>query len=483
MLNTAISIQGIVFNNQEEENVIRLKKELEVIIETIYDGVILSDAEGRIFWANSGVERVSGGIMISDILGKTARELEEEGIIVSQSKKILGKNPMTLIQKLRTGVELLITSTRAYDDNGKFMFYVANLRDITELNRLRKEMEETRDLSNRYYQELTELRDKVLQQGRIIFKSVKMQQVCERVLKIARTDTNVLLTGPSGSGKEVIAKFIHRTSNRGKEPFVQINCGAIPETLLESELFGYDRGAFTGASKHGKAGLMEMANNGTILLDEIGDLPLGLQVKLLRAIQEQVVYRVGSTTPVQLNVRIIAATNRDLDDMVKKGLFREDLYYRLNVIPIQIPPLRERKEDILPLAFSFLERYNKKHGTEKSFSVKVCNLLEAYSWPGNVRELENLVERMVVIFDNKILTPNCLPPHFQAEIRESTASGESWASRENLLLPLREIKNRVEREAIARALEIGGSTRKAAELLEVDHSTVVRKARQLNIVT
>lgn len=467
--------------SEEMENAARLKKELEVIIETIYDGVILSDEKGRIFWANGGVERVSGGIRIAEILGKTSWELEEEGIIVSQSKKILDKNPMTLKQQLRTGVELLITSTRAYDDNGKFMFFVANLRDITELNRLKKEMEETRDLSARYYQELTELRDKLLQQDRIVFKSKAMGQVCERVLKIAKTDTNVLLTGASGAGKEVIAKFIHRTSQRGREPFVQINCGAIPETLLESELFGYDKGAFTGASRQGKMGLMEMANNGTFLLDEIGDLPLSLQVKLLRVIQEQVIYRVGSTTPIKLHVRIIAATNRNLEEMVKKGSFREDLYYRLNVIPIHIPPLRDRKEDILPLAFSFLERYNKKHGTEKSFSMKVCTLLEAYDWPGNVRELENLVERMVVISDNKVLTPDCLPPHLQTEYRDIIQCGSVEHPVTGTVLPLKEIRNRSEREAIARALEIGGSTRRAAELLKVDHSTVVRKAKQLGI--
>lgn len=481
MLNTVISAKDSVFN--ESKTVSRLNKEMEIIIETIYDGVILSDLEGRIFWANSGVERVSGGIKITEILGKTAKELEDEGIIVSQSKKILGKNPMILKQRLRTGVELLITSTKAYDDNDKFLFFVANLRDITELNRLKKEMEETKHLNQRYHQELTDLHDKLLQQNSIIFKSKKMQQVRERVLKIARTDTNVLLTGPSGSGKGVIARFIHKTSNRDKEPFVQINCGAIPEPLLESELFGYDKGAFTGASKQGKIGLMEMADKGTILLDEMGDLPLSLQVKLLRAIQEQVVYRVGSIKPIQLNVRIIAATNRDLEEMVKKGLFREDLYYRLNVIPIHIPPLRERKEDILPLAFSFLDRYNKKHGTDKSFSMEVCNILEAYLWPGNVRELENLVERMLIISDNQKLTPDSLPPHLQTELLDNIASGISPPLQGGILLPLRDVRLRAEREAIARALEIGGSTRKAAKLLEVDHSTVVRKARQLNITT
>ena len=324
--------------SQELQKCRNWNKELEIIFESSYDGIILSDEKGVMFRANKSIERVSGGVTFANIIGKTAKQLEKEGIILSQTKKILGKDPLTLTQKLCTGVELFITSTRAYDADGKFMFHVATLRDMTELNRLKREMEETKDLSARYYQELIQLRDRMLQVEQVIVRSDVMRQVCERVFKVARTDTNVLLTGPSGSGKEVVAKMIHKMSERKKCAFVQINCGAIPETLLESELFGYNQGAFTGANKQGKVGLMEMANNGTILLDEIGDLPLALQVKLLRAIQERVIYRIGSTSPIQLDVRIIAATNKNLEQMVSDGTFREDLYYRLNVIPIDVPP-------------------------------------------------------------------------------------------------------------------------------------------------
>lgn len=456
-------------------------KELEIIFESSYDGVILSNEKGVMFRANKSVERVSGGIKFASIIGKTPKQLEKEGIILSQTKKILGTDPLTLTQKLCTGVELFITSIRAFDNDGNFMFHVATLRDMTELNRLKREMEETKDLSARYYQELIQLRDQMLQVEQVIVKSDLMRQVCERVFKVARTDTNVLLTGPSGSGKEVVAKMIHKMSERKNNAFVQINCGAIPETLLESELFGYDKGAFTGANKQGKIGLMEMANNGTILLDEIGDLPLVLQVKLLRVIQERVIYRVGSTSPIRLDVRIIAATNKNLEEMVSEGTFREDLYYRLNVIPIHVPPLKERREDILPLVFHFLEKYNQKHEAYKTLSMEVCALLEEYEWPGNVRELENLVERMVVISDSKILTVQCLPQRIQEKCQSGATVNKNAIMNGNDIIPLKQVREKVEREAIKNALATCGSIRNAAKLLGVDHSTIVRKMNHLEI--
>lgn len=459
----------------ELEKIRRLEKELEVIIESSYDGIILSDKEGRIFRANKSMERVSGGVKVSELLGKTARELEKEGIILSQSRIIVEKNPLTLKQQIRTGVELFITSKAAYDDRGNFMFYMATIRDMTELSGLRKEIEETKDLSHRYYQELVQLRDQLLQFEEMVIKSESMKDVCRRAFKVAKTDANVLVTGPTGSGKEMIAKMIHKSSGRKNGPFVLINCGAIPESLLESELFGYEKGAFTGASSQGKMGLMEMADRGSLLLDEIGDMSPMVQVKLLRAIQEQVIYRVGSTTPIQLNVRIIAATNKNLEDMVEQKLFREDLYYRLNVIPIYVPPLKERREDILPLALHFLELFNQKHETVKSLSPEVCSVLEEYEWPGNVRELENLIERMVVISNEKVMTPEWLP-------RKMT--GAAWDdefTEQPKDFSLRQAREDTERRVIKRALAAHGSVRKAASSLGVDHTTIMRKMKQLGI--
>ncbi|MCW3490360.1 sigma-54 interaction domain-containing protein [Dethiobacter alkaliphilus] len=470
--------KGNVIHITEVDEVRRLKKELDVIIESSYDGIILSDREGRIFRANQSMERVSGGIKVEDLLGKTALELEKEGIILSQSKIILGKDPLTLKQNIRTGVELFITSKPAYDDRGRFLFYVATIRDMTELSRLRQEVEETKDQSFRYYQELLQLRGQILEQDEMVVISRKMKDICERAIRVAQTDTNVLISGPSGSGKEMIAKLIHNSSPRKSGPFVQINCGAIPETLLESELFGYEKGAFTGAGRQGKIGLMEMADLGTILLDEIGDLSPMVQVKLLRAIQEQVIYRVGSTTPIKLNVRIIAATNKNLEKMVEENLFREDLYYRLNVIPIHIPPLRERREAIVPLALHFLKSFNQKHGSDKSLSPEVCACFEEYDWPGNVRELENLIERMVVISDEKVLTPYWLPRNVSGQAPRSDMRPKQECTAE---ISLKQAREDAERDAIDRALSLHGSIRKAAKSLGVDHSTVVRKMKSLGL--
>jgi PAS domain S-box-containing protein len=451
---------------------------LEIILENSYDGIVLSDHEGRILWASRSVERTCRGVKVEQMLGKTTKELEYDGIILTQSKAYFKERPLILTQKLKTGAELLITCTRAYDANGEFIFHINILRDMTELDRLRREMEETKDLSERYYQELVELRDRMLHLDNIVVKSIEMKQVIEKAIKVARNETNVLLTGKSGVGKEVIAKIIHKTSMRKDNPYIDINCGAIPETLLESELFGYEKGAFTGANKNGKIGLMELANNGTILFDEIGDLPLALQVKLLRAIQEQVIYRIGSTRPIRLNVRILAATNKNLEEMVEKGTFREDLYYRINVIPIHIPSLQERNEDILPLAAHFLGFFNKKHGTSKTFSPDLCCVLEEYHWPGNVRELENLIERMVVISDCKILTPACLPRHIFAKARPFERTEKKYSLKPENPKTLKEIRDETEYQAIKDALKIYGGTSKAARALQVDRSTIIRKLKQ-----
>lgn len=265
------------------------------------------------------------------------------------------------------------------------------------------------DEDNREAQELQELRAKQLGHHKLIYKSKIMHQVFELAIKVAKVNSNVLITGESGVGKEVIAKIINQAGPRAQKPFLQINCGAIPENLLESELFGYEGGAFTGAKKTGKMGYFELSHEGTLLLDEIGELPLNLQVKLLRAIQDREIFRIGGTKPYKFDVRIIFATNRNLEKMVQNGLFRADLYYRLNVVPINIPPLRKRTDDIIPLAIHFLEIFNSKHKTNKRFEPEVLLAFERYNWPGNVRELENVIERLVIISDEEIIGLQYLP--------------------------------------------------------------------------
>ncbi|MDD3169244.1 MAG: sigma 54-interacting transcriptional regulator, partial [Eubacteriales bacterium] len=272
---------------------------------------------------------------------------------------------------------------------------------------------------------------------------------------------------------EVIAKLIHKSSERGKSPYITVNCGAIAPSLLESELFGYEAGAFTGASEKGKPGLFGLAHHGTLFLDEIADLPLELQGKLLRVLQEREIYRVGGVSPVKVDVRIIAAANSDMRELVKQKKFREDLYYRLNVVPIEIPPLRDRKEDIVPLLLHFCEHYNKKYNIQKHFSNEIIDCLERYSWPGNVRELKNLVERLLIMCESSELLPEHLPKHI--------ASGqmEQMDIKVNKLMPMKQAYLELEKQLILLARESCGSTKNIAELLNVSQSTVVRRLREI----
>ncbi len=456
--------------SQELELTQNLNKELHAIIDSCHDAIVVADAQGNLEKINKAYERISE-IDRNTILGKNMAELEEEGI-VSQSVSLLvlqKKKPVTILQKLKTGREIFFTGTPVFDDNGNIIKVVSTGRDLTELNNLRAELERTKELSNKYYHELKQLKEQLGEQKQVIFSSEKMQNVVQLALKIARVDSTVLILGESGVGKELIARIIHSSSKRKDNSFVTINCGAIPDHLLESELFGYEEGAFTGAKKGGKAGLFEEAHQGTIFLDEIGDLPLNLQVKLLRVLQEEEITRVGSTRPRKIDVRIIAATNARLNKLVAEKKFREDLYYRLNVVPIEVPPLRERKEDIIPLAFHFLKKFNRKYSLNKRISPEVLDELIVYEWPGNVRELENIVERMVVTSNEDVITCDNLPALLRNE------RGDEGPISIARIMPLKDAIQLVEKILIERALKEYGSTRKAAKVLGVNQSTVVRK--------
>lgn len=315
--------------------------------------------------------------------------------------------------------------------------------------------------------------------SKVVAKSVKMNQVISLARKVAETDCTVLVLGESGVGKEVIAKLIHNQSFFNKGPFIKVNCGAIPETLLESELFGYSSGAFTGAKKEGKIGKFELAHNGTIFLDEIGDLPLSLQVKLLHILEEKEVIRVGGNKPQKVNIRIIAATNKDLFDQVEAGKFRKDLYYRLNIIPIQIPPLRERRDDIMPLINHFKKLCESKYGTRRNCSIEVMNLFCSHDWPGNVRELKNMLERIYIISElDKIITPEVLVKDY-LNITYNYKNNEAVIV--NKLGSLQEIKEEAEKKLIELALKSTGTLYKTAQILQVDKATISRKAKKYNL--
>lgn len=319
----------------------------------------------------------------------------------------------------------------------------------------------------RYALEVSQLRMNGPSIAGIILRSPSMQQISTLAMKVSHVDTTVLITGESGVGKEVMARLIHKESSRSEGPFVKINCGAIPRELLESELFGYDAGAFTGAQRQGKIGMIEVANHGTLFLDEIGELPLDLQVKLLQVLQDRTLVRLGSTRSIAVSVRVVAATNRDLQAMVDSRQFRSDLFYRLNVVPIHVPPLRERREDILPLVQHFLDELNGQYNLAKRFSEQALAVLLDYNWPGNVRELRNMIERLVVTSPDTLIRTDYLPPQLCVTRSEDHEAGPDLKAR----------TARFERELVLEAVERFGSTRAAAKHLKISQSSVVRRMR------
>lgn len=368
--------------------------------------------------------------------------------------------------------QLLLTGTPISDRDGKLIRILVNIRDLTELNSLRMQLAKSQELTHRYHEEMSNLKEKNLKKEGLVIHSQPMRRLLDLALRVAQVDSTVLILGESGVGKGVLAKIIHENSRRNKNPFIKINCGAIPESLLESELFGYEPGSFTGSSKKGHVGLFELAHNGTILLDEIGDLPLPLQVKLLKAIQEKEIQRIGGSRPIQINVRILAATNRDLKAMVEMGAFREDLYFRLNVIPLVVPPLRERKDEIISLTETFIRKFNKSYGLKKELSQEVIDYFLDYHWPGNVRELENMVERILVTAPQKKVALADLPFQLKKELNVARPIMV------NNLIPLRKAIAEVEKQLIVKAVREYGSTYKAAKVLDVNQSTIVRKIQK-----
>lgn len=447
------------------------------MLESSYDGIWITDGTGKILFANSANAKLLG-VSRSDLEGKTTEELQKGGVVLTSAildvvreKKQISKvcnNPLTKLT-------VLATATPIFDANGQVQYIFNNVRDITALNEMQASLQDKDEIIRRQNKQLETLRIR-MGVGTIVANSKSFQQVVDLAQRTAKFDgATVLILGESGTGKEVIAELIVNSSPRSEQPFLRVNCGAIPENLIESELFGYEKGAFTGADAKGRKGIFESANGGTVFLDEIGDLPLHMQVKFLRVLQQKRVVRVGGTESIPLDVRIIAATNKDLKQMVQEGSFREDLYYRLNVVPITIPPLRERREDIWPLVNHFLMMANRKYHTRKAVSSDIVDVFEQHPWPGNVRELENLMENLVITTPGDTICRENLPESMQNEARYGVQQAEEKR-------PARSLKGtvgRVEYEAIEQAIAEYGSIRKAAKALGVNPSTIVRK-RQLH---
>jgi len=466
--------------NMEKENDFSTF-DIRVLGDSFYDGMYITDGEGITLYVNSAYTKMTE-IKKEDIIGKSIVELEGRyfknavSLRVIEQKKIVASIGESLINHRK----MLVTGCPIFDENGNVYRVVVNNRDITDTLLMKEELEHSKlkiktieESSSKSKREIEYLREQTLTSG-LIGSSREIRYVIRQIHQVADTEASVLITGETGVGKEIVANEIYENSRRYGKPFIKVNCAAIPKELVEAELFGYEKGAFTGASPKGRIGLFELVNNGTILLDEVGELPLNVQAKLLRVLQSKELLRVGGSEAVSINPRVIASTNRDLRKMIGENLFREDLYYRLNVFPIYIPPLRERLGDIPLLVAHFLDRLNKKYNKNIRPDASAISVLFNYSWPGNVRELENIIERLVIInevdgvIDSSQLA-NLLRIKQEAEEPQKENRG------------LYEILEEMERKLIFEALETYGTTRKAAAALKVNQSTIVKKAKKLNI--
>ena len=466
-----VGVIGLICFNEEQKNSFLLK-------EDYYIGFI----EQMSMFISSRIYQENEKIMIENnnrVLLKVVDRIPNAIIITNENSEIelINETGTSLFGDLPLKAKLSTTTLSEFSDKKEFFITCNEIthKVVGDIIDFSKNMGRFRTLY--IFQEADKFREYVQQFNSnfikdFVFTSFQMQNVYLKIQKVAKTTTTTLITGESGTGKEVVAKAIHMNSNRAEKPFIPVNCGAIPESLIESEFFGYAKGAFTGANPNGKIGFFEQANGGTIFLDEIGDMPLSLQVKLLRVLQEKTITPIGSNKIKEVDVRIITATNRNLEELVKENRFREDLYYRLNVFPIYIPPLRERPTDIVELATYFIEKYSQLFNTpSKLISNEVKEFFLTYSWPGNIRELKNIIEYAINVIDEKenIIFLKHLPPRLANSFED------------------KQIKTlaELEKEAIKNLLEKFGSSSKdkvkIAKTLDISLATLYRKIKQYNL--
>lgn len=448
------------------------------IIDNIVDGIFIIDKTGRIVAVNNA----SAGLTIlerEEMLGKNMYDLVEEGIFKAEEtasiESIEKKSEVVKLQQSIKGKYDILATAKPVIKNGETEFIVVTERDVTEISVLKSKVEESLKHMEKYKSELNYYREQNIQLPcNIIAKSESMYNVIKKAMHVGGSDATVIIEGETGVGKEVLAKIIQNSSKRRNGPFIKINCSTIPESLMESEMFGYEKGAFTGALNRTKLGIFELANEGTLFLDEIDSIPVYMQSKLLRVLQEGTLFRIGGDREVKVDVRIIATTNKNLKTLVKDGLFREDLYYRLNVVPIVIPPLRARKEDIYPLANEFLKQFNDKYGEEKRLSVDAVKALCRHDWPGNVRELENLMERIVVSLPGDLINSDVINSLFFEEETPISISNVKDNG-------LKKLVYEFEKQIIMDMMHLHKNAKSLAEALKLDKSTLNRKIQKYNI--
>lgn len=447
-------------------------------LDSSFDGILITDRSGNIIYVNSQYEKITG-LKKKDIIDKNLATLLENGIINKAiSLEVLKKGKsVSTTHSYVTGKSAFSSAQPIFDNNHNIIGVINNTRNIEELLKLKSEIKQHVANQEKVNQEMKHLKKLINKNEEFIFESKAMKETAKLASKVANFDSTVMIYGESGTGKEVVSKYIHGLSGRKNNIFIKVNCAAIPKELFESELFGYEKGAFTGASPNGKIGFFELANGGTLFLDEIGELQLSVQSKLLRAIQEKEITRVGGKERKKLDIRVIAATNRNLEKEVKDGNFREDLFFRLNVFPITIPPLRERPDDIPVFIDFFINKLNNKYKVNKIISKEALNYLIRYNYPGNVRELENMVEYLFVI-NEKNIEVDSIPGKILSQIMISDyKGGKSEGKKEKLNYLI----NLYEKTIIEDTIKKYHTLEQASEVLGIHYSTLSRKMNKYNL--
>ena len=469
-------LQDFEDSAQQLESYRRLNVQLEAIFKSSSDGIWLCDGNGKILNINKASEKINA-IKAKDVVGKNVREIVAEGLIDrSVTLEVLETGrQVSLLQYLkRTNKYLLVTGTPVFDQRGQISLVVVNERDMTQLNTMKEQLAQTRMETQRFKDELVELSLLELKEQEIIAQSEEMRQVLRVAIKLAKMEaSDILILGETGTGKGLLAKFIHHYSNRKDKAFIQINCAALPETLLEAELFGYEKGAFTGARESGKIGLFELAHEGTLFLDEIGDLPLSVQAKLLKYLDDHEIMRLGGIKPKKVDCTIIAATNRNLEARSRQRKFRQDLFFRLNTFVMQIPPLRERPDDIFEMVNHLLDRYNQQYRLKRRISPKAMQYLKSHSFPGNVRELKNIMKMAVLMSETDSLDEYILR-NLKMPVFEQIENGQRPGSQKSLI----EETSAYEKRLLQNAMTSYKTTREMARFLGINQSTVVRKMKK-----